>query len=89
MHTRDNRHNKILLTRQTSIPETIDTTRYYSQDKQAYQRQRTQQDTTHMTNRHTRDNRHNKILLTRQTCIPETIDTTRYYSQDKHAYQRQ
>ena len=80
MHIRDNRHNKILLTRKTGIPETIDTTRYYSQDKQAYQRQQTQQDTTHMTNRHTRDNRHNKILLTRQTSIPETIDTTRYYS---------
>jgi hypothetical protein len=40
-HTRENKHNKILLTRKTGIPETIDTTRYYSQDKQAYQRQYT------------------------------------------------
>jgi hypothetical protein len=37
MHTRENKHNKILLTRQTGIPEKINTTRYYSQDKQAYQ----------------------------------------------------
>ena len=81
---RNTDRHKILLTRKTSIPETIDT-RYYSQEKQAYQRQQTQQDTTHKTNKHTRDNRH-KILLTRQTSIPETIDTTIYYSQEKHAY---
>jgi hypothetical protein len=63
-HTRENKHNKILLTRQTGIPETIDTTRYYSHDKQAYQRKQTQQDTTHKTNKHTTDNRYNKIILT-------------------------
>jgi hypothetical protein len=32
MHTRETIHKKILLTRQTSIPEKIDTRRYYSQD---------------------------------------------------------